>query len=573
MTPFPASTQQRGLHTTKAMSAALSRAWAVVRATNPGWHRPAHNCVVVTPISASQGPIRAVLARGSARGNGNGAVRTAESRAAHAAPCRMDRTSTKVFAQVQVRSLTGGGGQHDEGLEAEIAVQGERVRAMKAAVEADAGAYSKDVLKAEIAKLQVLKANRAGNPSDSAPPITVTAADSAKLSVEEVSGPNDESYRRQRWADLEAFEARDGVVFPHKFDPTLSIPAFLDRYAGLAAGEQTNADGLVRIAGRIHSVRRSGKGLVFFDLKGDGARMQLMCDKKHFEGEWEQLDTLIKRGDIVGASGTPARNQRGELCVIPSHVELLAPCVRLLPKEHFGLKDPDARFRNRHVDLLANARVRQIFEGRSAVVRAIREYLDARSFLEVETPVLAAKASGAAARPFSTHHNSLDAKLHMRVAPELYLKRLVVGGLDRVYELGKCFRNEGVDATHNPEFTSVEVYQAYADYKDMMLLTQDLLAHVAHRVLGSTSVHIKGSGTGGRGSTSARDSSGSAHARGVEGVTLDFGVAFEQLDYMEALANAAGVALPLWPAPSDLESPHALAFLREVRVGAVCGSG
>lgn len=279
-----------------------------------------------------------------------------------------------------------------EGLKAQIAAQGTRVREMKEALKRAGAPRDEDshALQAEIDKLKALKEMRA-------PPGT-GAGDAAVDGVagegdSEIAGPDDDGYRQQRWVDLEAFEARDGRLFPDTFRTSMTIPEFLDKYAELAPGSQATGTAPVCVAGRIHGVRRAGKGLVFLDLKGDGVRMQLMCDKKHFAGDWQELDTLIKRGDVVGATGIPTRNKRAELCVIPSHVELLAPCVRLLPKEHFGLKDPDARFRNRHVDLLANAHVRKIFEGRSAVVRAIREYLDARSFLEVETPILASQVS------------------------------------------------------------------------------------------------------------------------------------------------------------------------------------
>lgn len=249
----------------------------------------------------------------------------------------------------------------NDSISEKIKKQGDVVRAMKAAIKANEGAYSMAELKDELDKLVALKAQ--GASSAGVQPRDDEEEKGGAASTEEISGPDDDSYRNQRWADLELFEKRGGTVYPHKFAATITVPHFLEKYAHLAAGEDAREAAEERIAGRVFSVRRAGKGLVFMDFKGDGARMQLMCDKKHFTGDWEELDVLIKRGDVVGASGIPARNKRAELCLVPSRLELLAPCVRLLPKEHFGLKDPDARFRKRHVDLLSNAHVRRIFEG------------------------------------------------------------------------------------------------------------------------------------------------------------------------------------------------------------------
>ncbi|EKX38829.1 hypothetical protein GUITHDRAFT_144009 [Guillardia theta CCMP2712] len=361
----------------------------------------------------------------------------------------------------------------------------------------------------------------------------------------------DEGYMRMRWQDLEQFQQARGSVYPHKFDVTIEIQEFLNKYACLEAGEQRK-DERQSVAGRIIGLRRAGKNLIFIDVKSNGSRMQLMVDRQHFDGEdWEELmGKILKRGDVVGATGIPARNKRGEICLIPLSVKLLAPCVRILPKDYYGLKDPDLRFRNRYVDLICNSQVRQHFEGRAKIIRAIRNYLDNIGFLEVETPMLSRQASGAAARPFKTFHNDLESELFMRVmqreqrrgradadrqvAPELYLKQLVVGGLDKVYELGKCFRNEGVDATHNPEFTSIEIYQAYADYMDMLEMLERMLKSVCQEV-------------------SSRDKSGT--------IELDFSRPFQRLDYMQAIEEAAGQKLPH---PSELETTESVKLLREI---------
>ena len=267
------------------------------------------------------------------------------------------------------RWLTGDGSGDAAGLQAQVAAQGAKVRAIKAARKADTGSpHTAADLAAEVAVLKALKTQLEGAGSGATHAAEADAQ--ARATGDVVSGPDDESYRRQRWTELEAHEQGGHTVFPHTFAPTHRIPEFLNTYEYLAPGQQASEAGAVldtvlggsaalgakleevRVAGRIYAVRRSGKNLVFLDLRGDGARLQLMCDKTAYRhGDWGQLLALIKRGDIVGATGTPARNQRGELCVIPTDVCLLSPCVRLLPKEHYGLKDPDARFRNRHVYL------------------------------------------------------------------------------------------------------------------------------------------------------------------------------------------------------------------------------
>lgn len=275
------------------------------------------------------------------------------------------------------------------------------------------------------------------------------------------TGPDAEAYRKARLAEIDGFEASGREAFPHKFRTSISVPSYVEKYSALAEGEHLK-DVKEMVAGRVMAIRKSGKNLVFIDLHGEGERLQLMCDRKSFEGNQEMLfgDTTFKRGDLVGASGHPGRNQRGELCLIPSDAVLLAPCLKLLPKQHYGVKDPDDRYRKRHLDLVINAGVRSVFVRRSKILRSLRNFFDSKGFIEVETPMLAREACGAAARPFLTHHNEMKMEMFLRIAPELYLKRLIVGGIDRVFEIGKCFRNEGVDSTHNPEFTTVELYQA-----------------------------------------------------------------------------------------------------------------
>lgn len=240
-----------------------------------------------------------------------------------------------------------------------------------------------------------------------------------------------------------------------------------------------------RLAGRVMGRRGHGK-LVFLDLVDRSGRIQLLCD----ESRSGPVD--VDLGDIVGVSGAPARTRRGEPSLAVDELVLLAKIHRPLPDVFHGLKDVEARYRQRYLDLLANEESREDALVRSRMVAAIRRYLDERGFVEVETPILQPRYGGAFAEPFVTHFNELDADYYLRIATELYLKRLIVGGLDRVYEVGKDFRNEGVSFKHTPEFTMVEWYEAYADYRDTMARIEDLVSTVAEEVLGTTTVTFRG---------------------------------------------------------------------------------
>ena len=248
---------------------------------------------------------------------------------------------------------------------------------------------------------------------------------------------------------------------------------------------------IVVIAGRLMSKRVMGK-MSFADLQDSTGRIQL-CVKRDEMGEepykkYKKLDI----GDIVGAVGEVFTTQKGEISVRTSQIKLLSKSLRPLPEKFHGLTNPDLRYRQRYVDLIVNPDVKRTFELRSKIVSAIRNYLDCRGYMEVETPILNTIAGGAAARPFITHHNTLDIDMYLRIAPELYLKRLIVGGFDKVYEMGRLFRNEGMDIKHNPEFTTIELYQAYANYVDMMNLTEDMIRTVAQKVLGTTTIVYQG---------------------------------------------------------------------------------
>ena len=247
----------------------------------------------------------------------------------------------------------------------------------------------------------------------------------------------------------------------------------------------------VKVAGRLMSKRGMGK-VSFCDLQDKSGRIQLYARKDEMDEEAYNRFKKYDIGDIVGVKGEVFRTQRGEMSVRAREITLLSKSLLPLPEKFHGLTDKELRYRQRYVDLIMNPDSRRNFEIRSAFVKYLRNFLDSRGFMEVETPVLNTLAGGAAARPFITHHNTLDIDMYMRIATELHLKRLIVGGLERVYEVGRIFRNEGMDTKHNPEFTTVELYQAYADFNDMMDLFEDLLSGAARDILGTYEVEWQG---------------------------------------------------------------------------------
>jgi lysyl-tRNA synthetase class 2 len=292
--------------------------------------------------------------------------------------------------------------------------------------------------------------------------------------------------RREKLARL-----RDSGIepFPHSFEGRTEISAVRAEHEGLGAGEETEAR--YRVAGRIAARRGHGKA-AFLDLVDGSGRIQLHA-REDILGE-ESFETLVglDLGDIIGADGTVFATKRGEFSLRLGEWTLLAKSLRPPPDKYHGLEDVEVRYRHRELDLIANPEVRDLFIRRARVVATVREWLDERGFVEVETPVLQPLYGGALARPFTTHHNALDRDLYLRIATELYLKRAVVGGIDRVYELGKDFRNEGISPKHNPEFTMLEWYEAYADYRDAAERLEQLVAHVAEHVFGSTTVERDG---------------------------------------------------------------------------------
>ncbi|KAK3044285.1 Protein kinase, partial [Coniosporium uncinatum] len=261
--------------------------------------------------------------------------------------------------------------------------------------------------------------------------------------------------------------------YPHKFHANTDLRDYVKQYDSLATGEM-KPDVEIRLMARIYTKRASGQKLVFYDVRDEGVKVQIMCQSQEAANSsvaFEKQHEHLRRGDIIGVIGYPGRTNprnrpEGELSIIAREVILLSPCLHQLPGEHYGFKDQEQRHRKRHLDLIMNDSTRETFVKRHKIVSYIRKYFNERDFIEVETPMMNAIPGGATARPFKTYHNDLDMELFMRIAPELYLKELVVGGLKRVYELGRLFRNEGIDLTHNPEFTTCEFYRAGFDYYD-----------------------------------------------------------------------------------------------------------
>ncbi|MBR5479186.1 MAG: lysine--tRNA ligase, partial [Clostridia bacterium] len=312
--------------------------------------------------------------------------------------------------------------------------------------------------------------------------------------------------RREKLSDLVA-EGRNPFEIV-KYDQTHHTKEILDNF-----DEMENQE--VCLAGRMMSRRDMGKAF-FCDLQDRDGKIQLYVRINDIGEEEFARFKKYDIGDIIGVKGIVFRTRRGEISIHCSEVTLLSKSLKPLPEKYHGLTNQDLRYRQRYVDLIMNTEVKDTFIKRSKIISSIRRYLDAQGFLEVETPMLVANAGGAAARPFETHFNALNEDFKLRISLELYLKRLIVGGLERVYEIGRVFRNEGLDTRHNPEFTLMELYQAYTDYHGMMDLTENLYRHVAQEVLGTTKISYNG-------------------------VEMDLGKPFERITMVEAVKKYAGV--------------------------------
>ncbi|HEY2922409.1 MAG TPA: lysine--tRNA ligase [Candidatus Binatia bacterium] len=290
--------------------------------------------------------------------------------------------------------------------------------------------------------------------------------------------------RKQKLAKLKDSGA---VVYPNDFKPTHSASEIVARYGEASDEDLSAAPRDIRIAGRVMAIRRMGKAS-FFHLQDRRERLQVYVQQNKLGEEGYALFRSLDLGDIVGVWGRLFRTRTKELTLDVDGLRLITKCLRPLPEKWHGLADVEARYRQRYLDLMVNADVREVFEKRSRIIRLLRRFFEERDFLEVETPMMQSIPGGAAARPFITHHNTLDMELYLRVAPELFLKRLLVGGFEKVFELNRNFRNEGTSVRHNPEFTMLEFYQAYATFDDLMQLTEELFVCLAKEVVGSLKV-------------------------------------------------------------------------------------
>lgn len=339
------------------------------------------------------------------------------------------------------------------------------------------------------------------------------------------------SLRAEKIRKLQELRAEGTQAYGYKFCRTHTAYALISRYDHLDPGQVGDEE--IRVCGRIMHQRYSW---TFIDLADESGSVQLYCNKSLLREQLVRQLRLLDRGDIIGVSGRAIRTKQGPPSVLVENLEILAKSLEPLPDDPAALNDTELRYRNRHLDLLLRDGARSLLHKRSLTIRSIRRFLDDKGFVEVETPVLHVQAGGAEAKPFVTHHNALDIDMHLRIAPEFYLRRLLVGGMEKVYEIGKNFRNESITSRHNPEFTSIELFQAYCDYNELMDLTEHMIREVAERVCGNPKVDY-------------------------QGCELDFGAPFRRIAMTDVIEEKCGVNVD---AITDIDQMRAIAS--ELRV-------
>lgn len=327
---------------------------------------------------------------------------------------------------------------------------------------------------------------------------------------------NEQEYYRRK--NLDEFRTKGIDPYPNKYETTHRTPEFHYEFGHLQAGEML--DQQIRIAGRVMAIRTGGK-LSFLDLHDEQGKLQLMVSLGEIGEEPFRLTSLLDIGDIIGVSGKPIRSRRGELSLVVTSWQLLSKCLLPLPEKWHGLRDVELRYRQRYLDLIMNPQTRQLFRLRSQFISVLRQFMADHEFIEVETPTLEHVPGGADAKPFITHHNTLDLDLFLRISLELHLKRLIVGGYERVYELGKVFRNEGMSAEHLQEFTMMECYWAYIDYRQLMDFIENLYCRLLTEVFGDLKVSFRGN-------------------------TIDFTPPWPRIDYRELILQHTGLDLELY---------------------------
>ena len=322
---------------------------------------------------------------------------------------------------------------------------------------------------------------------------------------------------------LEAYREQGYNPYGGKFERSHLMKELADRYESLSKEELEGEEIEVVVAGRVMTKRGQGK-VGFAHIQDSSGQLQIYVRKDSIGEDSYEIYRTVDIGDVIGVKGTMFKTNMGELTVAVNEFDLLSKSLRPLPDEYYGFKDVEQRYRQRYLDLILNKESRETFVSRSKIIQSMRRYLDDAGFLEVETPTMHVIPGGANARPFETHHNALDMNLYMRIALELHLKRLVVGGFEKVYEIGRVFRNEGVSTRHNPEFTMIELYEAYADYEDIMELTENMIAHIAEEVKGSTTIIY-------------------------DGIEIDLAPKWKRLHMVDAIKHYTGV--DFWPEFAD----------------------